>query len=100
MAAVDVQLANYKALILVFGQSGCPACEEYLPTFRRVAARHNTIPAFAVDSSKQDTASDKFLITVTPTTILISNGKTVKRFEGQGSAADVEKLFQFAESLP
>ncbi len=100
MAAVDVRLTDYKALILVFGQSGCSACEEYIPIFRRVAARHNGVPAFAIDSSKQEEASDKFLVTVTPTTFLVSHGRVVKKFEGGGSVADVEKLFRYAETLP
>lgn len=85
--------------IVVFGMEGCPACSNFLPKFRKIAQQHNNIPAFAVDSSKPENAgaADHYGITVTPTVVLMRYGKLVKKFEGEGSKADVEKLFRFAE---
>ena len=75
---------------------GCPACESYLPVFRKVAERY-AIPAFAVDSNAFPEAADKYKIKVTPTTLLLKWGRVTKRFEGEGTTADVEKLFRWAE---
>lgn len=86
-------------LVILFGMEGCPACEAYLPVFRAVARRHPGVPAYAVDCNLPGSQADAVGVTVTPTTILFQRGQVVKRFEGEGSRADVEKLFGYAEQL-
>ena len=85
--------------LVVFGMDGCPACSSYLTLFRPIAKRHDDVPAFAIDSSLEQNAAaaDHYGITVTPTTILMKYGKQIQRFEGEGSRADIEKLFRYAE---
>lgn len=94
-----VQIDAYPALILVFGMEGCPACEAYLPKFRAVAGRHPRVPAYAAESNEQSAAADRFGVRVTPSTFLTSYGRVLLSFPGEGTVADLEKLFRHAEGL-
>lgn len=92
---VPIDLNAFPVIILVFGMEGCPACDAFVgPVFRKVAAKHPDIPAYAVDCNKQTEAADRFGITQTPTTLVIKKGRVTEKFEGGGNAADVERLFR------
>ncbi len=97
--AVDLTLRDHPVLILLFGMEGCPACTSTLPIFRRVAELHNTVPSYAIDCNKASDVADRFNVRVTPTTFLLRYGRVVRRFEGEGSVADIEKLFKYAEGM-
>jgi thioredoxin-like negative regulator of GroEL len=95
----QVDIAAYPVLILMFGMRDCDACKAYLPRFQTIARRHPRVPSFAVDCDAQPDASDRFGVRETPTTFFLSYGQTVFRFAGEGTTADVEKLFRHAESV-
>ena len=96
---MDIRLEDHPALILVFGMEGCPACSAYIPAVRAVHRRHPDVPAYVVDCNRVTHAADHYNVKVTPTTVLLRHGRVEKRFEGEGSRADLEKLFRHAESF-
>ena len=67
-----MDLSQARAVVVVFSQEGCPACEEYLPRFQRIAAT-KTGPSRIVDVGVPDAEgiSDNFGIEATPTTMVL-----------------------------
>ena len=95
----DVHIDQTPVLVLMFGMDGCPACEDSLPRFREIAARHPEVTAYAVDSMKVESAADRFKVRATPTTVLLSFGRQVERIEGSASGRRLEALFDHAERM-
>lgn len=93
-----VKLVDYPLLIIVWGQEGCPACEEYTPRFRRIAAQYaRCVPAVVVDAGRFDRASDHYRIRATPTTMISRFGRrSLYSIEGSAPDQQIENLFQFA----
>lgn len=94
-------MADYPVLILMFGMEGCPACEATLPRFVKVRKEFSHIPAYAIDSNRNSISdvADRLKVSITPTTFLLRYGRIDKRFEGEASVADFEKLFRYADGL-
>jgi thiol-disulfide isomerase/thioredoxin len=90
--------------VVVFHQSGCPACAEYLPRFRRVAVKyraHLNIQTPNVDRSDKriQDAAIAYKINAAPTTLVLDqNDKVLKRSIGALTEAQLTKLFEFATS--
>lgn len=95
----DVQIDQQPVLVILFGLRGCPACEDALPKFRAVAARHPGVTAYAVDSEKVQQAADRYRVRATPTTVLLSFGRQADRIEGDPGERRLEALFNAAESM-
>jgi thioredoxin 1 len=67
--------------VIAFFQDGCMACEEQDPINREVeAALHMHIEA--INPLKNRTYIDEYNLRVTPTIVVIKDGKEVERFEG------------------
>ena len=88
--------------VVVFHQSGCPACSEYLPRFKRIAVKYRsqlniqTPNVNRADKRIQD-AAVAYKITAVPTTVVLdANDKLLKRAVGSLSEAQIAKLFEFA----
>jgi len=94
-----MHLAQHRALVIVFGQEGCPACTEYLPGFRAAAARFPSVPALAVDAARYGNAATAFGIEETPTTLLLSYGRPIVTLTGVRSPHDLGRLFTMAARL-
>jgi len=93
-----MKLIDYPLLIVVWGQEGCPACEEFTPRFRRIAAKYaRCVPAVVVDAERFDSAANHYRIRATPTTMISRFGRrSLYSIEGTAPDDQVEALFQFA----
>lgn len=88
--------------VVVFHQSGCPACSEYLPRFRQIAVLYRahlniqTPNLNRADKRIQD-AAITYKITAVPTTLVLdADDKVLKRATGALPKAQITKLFEFA----
>lgn len=78
---------------------GCGACHEFLPRFRRVAAKYaRCVPSMIVNASdpKQAPLADRFNVRVTPTTLILRRPVGQIRLEGAVSNAELERAFMLA----
>jgi thioredoxin 1 len=67
--------------IISFFQEGCMACEEQEPINREVETSLN-IRIESINPLKNRSFIDEYQLRVTPTIVIISDGKVVERFEG------------------
>jgi thiol-disulfide isomerase/thioredoxin len=88
--------------IVVFHMRGCPACKEYLPRFKAIAAKYKDLVVTATpnvdkaDKRIQDAAT-KYKVTAAPTTVVLdANDKLKKRVVGGIDNGSIEALFAFA----
>lgn len=77
-------MSRGRPAVFVFGQAGCPACEDYIPRFNRVAARFSqAFPIGVYDIAKDPRAGEfatRLGIQATPTTVVMtSEGTLLKR---------------------
>lgn len=95
-----MDLSHYPAIIIVLGQKGCPACEEFHPRFVRAADRYQT-PGIAMDimTPQGGKLADTYGVTVTPTTLLLRRGSGAIRAEGAISDSALDQLFGFGDQL-
>jgi thioredoxin-like negative regulator of GroEL len=96
-AAVHIDISP--VLVILFGMPGCEHCDAFVPRFRAAAARHPEVTAYAVDSSVQEDAANRYKVRVLPTTVVLSFGRQVERIEGAKSEREAERLFAAAERL-
>jgi thiol-disulfide isomerase/thioredoxin len=90
-----MKLVDYPLIVMVWGMDGCPACEEYIPRFRRVASKYaQCVPAVVLDANRYEDAANHFRIRATPTTITSRYGRRgIYAIEGDAPDEDIEKLF-------
>jgi thioredoxin 1 len=67
--------------IISFFQDGCMACEEQEPINREVEKTLN-ITIESINPVKNKSYIQEYQLRVTPTIVVISDGKVVERFEG------------------
>jgi thioredoxin 1 len=67
--------------IISFFQEGCMACEEQEPINREVEKSLN-ISIESVNPLKNRSYIEEYQLRVTPTTVILSDGSVVERFEG------------------
>ncbi|MDD1713901.1 MAG: thioredoxin family protein [Methanoregulaceae archaeon] len=67
--------------IISFFQEGCMACEEQEPINREVE-QSLKIKIEPINPLKERSNIEEYKLQVTPTTIILSDGKVVERFEG------------------
>ena len=81
--------------VFVFGQAGCPACADYVPRFKRLAASA-PFPVGVYDLAKDRHAqgfADKLAIRATPTTVVMAGGR-LRKVEGSVSNTEIVKLLR------
>lgn len=84
--------------VFVFGQTGCPACEDYIPRFQRLAGGA-ACPIGVYDLAKDPKANEfatRLGVNATPTTVVMnSRGQLLKKV---GAIADreIQKLLRLA----
>jgi thiol-disulfide isomerase/thioredoxin len=93
--AEGISVLEAPVVVLVVHQEGCPACEEYLPRFQRIAERYaRCIPHLVVDANVYPDAADALKVESTPTTLVLRHGRmTSRNLTGAAEDADIEKLF-------
>lgn len=84
--------------VIVFVQAHCPACHEFLPRFKAIAApyQHCGMQMFVPDVSRQwdhsaQESANQFEIKATPTMVVVSRSGAVKKLEGSVSDARIAK---------
>lgn len=87
-----------KPTVLIFVQTGCGACEDFMKKFSPLADPHFKRGAIAVQvgdlvSNKRALAmADQHKVKYTPTIVAIRNGTVVSRLEGVAPDADIQKM--------
>jgi len=89
-------LNSARVVVIVFHQPGCGACDEYLPRFKRIAARYaSCIPVVILDCTDERfvALADRFKIRNTPTTLAVRKPSGAIRIDGSAPDAEIEQLF-------
>lgn len=94
----SVKIWEMPVAVILWTQDGCPACEEYLPRFLRVAKKYERcLPVIVADVNRFPNAADAYSIANTPTTIISRYGERSFRFiDGDGPEHAIESLFYSA----
>jgi thioredoxin-like negative regulator of GroEL len=86
--------------VVVFHMTGCHACADYLPRFRRVAVKYRPFVAIKtanISLAAGAKAADEYGIKAAPTTVILdAAGKAIKKVEGSVTVAEIEKIFEAA----
>ena len=82
--------------VFVFIAEGCPACHEYLPRFKQVAApaRARGLPIGIYDVARDRKAAQfaqRLKIDATPTTIVLTRDGKLRKYIGGISAAEITR---------
>ena len=108
------ELDNVNVILVVFAMPGCPACEDYLPRFKRQVAgfqrlghrfeyyapgarlARRTIPIVIYDATSPDEGiqalADQHGITGMPTTLFMTRHEGVSKLEGGLEDAEIYRL--------
>jgi thiol-disulfide isomerase/thioredoxin len=85
--------------VVVFLMTGCHACHDYLPKFRRVAVKYRPFVAIkqVTFNGTNGEIVDTYKIKAFPTTVILDAAeKAVKKVEGSVTVAEIEKIFKAA----
>lgn len=84
--------------VICWTQEGCPACEDYLPKFLKVAERYSRcLPIIVADVNQYGHAANEFRVESTPTTVISRYGRRSFRFiDGDAPEHVIENLFYSA----
>lgn len=88
--------------VVVFHQTACPACEDYIPRFKRIAVRYRAhlniqIANLAHATKRVQDAAEHYSVTAIPTTLVLdANDKLLKRTVGAITDKQIENVFTFA----
>lgn len=83
--------------VFVFGQTGCPACTEYVPRFKRLAEPYRRrFPIGIYDLAKDGQHANEFAsrlgINATPTTVVMTSRGTIAKHIGALAESAVKAL--------
>jgi thioredoxin 1 len=67
--------------VIAFFQDGCMACQEQEPINREIETALR-IPIETINPLKERTYIDEYDLRVTPTIVILKDGKVAERFEG------------------
>jgi thiol-disulfide isomerase/thioredoxin len=94
-----------KVVMVVISMADCPACEDYLPRFQRIAANYAQvgIPVLYLDAEDEDSGVQAWMdghgVEATPTTLLLRRpeaGGGVWKLDGSQPDAAIQQAFDFA----
>lgn len=91
-----------RAAIFVFGQHGCPACEDYIPRFKRLAMPyHRVLPVGVYDLGRDGRHANELAqqmgIRATPTTVVM-RGSRIRSFVGSLPDHEIAELLRAASA--
>jgi thioredoxin 1 len=79
--------------IISFFQEGCMACDEQEPINKEVEKSLN-IQIESINPLKNRSCIEEYQLRVTPTIVILSDGKMVERFEGVVHREQLEEAIQ------
>ena len=86
--------------VVVFHMTGCSACTDYMPKFKRVAVKYrNHVPIKHVHytGGKDTTILDKYKIEAFPTTVILdAKEKAILKVKGSLPLTEITKIFEQA----
>ncbi|KAA0945830.1 MULTISPECIES: thioredoxin family protein [unclassified Pseudomonas] len=76
-------LKTPKAVFMLFVSQHCPACEEAVPLFMRIAGKYTeTVESLVLDTAQTPRHPE---VTGTPTLLIFQNGEMVEKLKGFGT---------------
>ncbi len=94
---------NSRVVIVLFVMDGCPACEEFKPTFMKVAKKYNSrVPVSIADAATAQTQvfAEKHKVEATPTMLVMFKGSPyTAKFEGAHSEPETVMVFEQAAQM-
>jgi len=93
-----VKFVDYPVLVVVWEQHDCPACDQYGPVFREIAARYqNCVPSVVVLADHYPQAADHYFVQGTPPTMMLRYGRrTFLSIDGPGTPEQIHHFFAAA----
>ncbi len=79
--------------ILCFHQDGCPGCEEQMSVNHEIEEKRG-VTIKEIDAVKTEGAIQKYTLHVTPTILVLVNGKEKERLEGITPAPVLEEILK------
>jgi hypothetical protein len=85
--------------VFVFGQAGCPACSEYIPRFKRIAAAfRDRFPIGIYDLLRDGPKANEFAtrlgIRATPTTVVMTSRGSLHKHVGALAESAIRELLE------
>lgn len=96
-----MKLWDMPVAIIVWTQEGCPACDEYMPKFQRIAQQYSQcLPVIIADVEKFPRAADLLRVQSTPSTMVVRYGRRgfAGFIDGDGSEERIRAMFLAAIS--
>lgn len=93
----EEKMAKKETFLVLLGNEDCDGCMEYAPILEKEVKEKdlmNRVFHIVVPSDKNKKMISYYGISVTPTTLIIKNGKIIKRVEGVQLEEDVQKLLE------
>jgi thioredoxin 1 len=78
----DPSILSNGTVIVDFYADWCGPCKKYAPHFESLASVYTKMTFVKVNADEFDEVMQKYTIESLPTTLVLSNGKEVDRFEG------------------
>lgn len=100
--------ADAPVMVIVASQPGCPACDDYLPRFERLAAPYAAqgLPILHIDTNDERPEAqvwmDRARVTSTPSTYVVQHlrrGGRAWKVEGAVDDATIAQLLDYAMAL-
>ncbi len=84
--------------VLLFVMQGCPACTSFKPRFERLAApyRRAGVSVQIIDVGRYVSQANQYKVTATPTTLVVRNGRVVRRLVGAVEDGQVQEALEKA----
>lgn len=84
-------LESQKLFVLYFGNNDCGGCKMMFPNIKTFCDINN-LPLYYVDTSKENSVTNRLHINSIPTTVIIKNGKIIAKENGYRSLEYLSKL--------
>jgi thiol-disulfide isomerase/thioredoxin len=91
-----VDFGSYPVVIVAWSQKDCPHCEEYIPTFRKVAQKYaSCVPSAHIDANEYSDLADGYWVRGTPMTMILRYGRRSPYvLDGVATEEQVEAMYQ------
>lgn len=84
-------LASPRPVLIIWGMTGCGACQETKPVVRRYSMSHQDVDAYEVNVNQLPMLADAHRISATPTLMLFMGGKRAARRTGSLTEQQLER---------